>query len=180
MKERVRPYYNDQRFVIDIHGIFWIYQIIIFHNRIWWKLFFFQSFCSIILFSCQKQNVKFLYIYGMIEGYSSLECAFYLFTYAPGPWTLLHMYVCMYVFILFFTLSVFALNVYATLLNVRWNVCMIRIKLRIRTRTTRTSIIPNLLLKILCFFFILSYSLYVTCLCVISLKMFYQLHTIAI
>ena len=94
-------------------------------------ILFFQYFCSIILFSCQKQNVKFLYIYGMIEGYSSLECAFYLFTYAPGPWTLLHMYVCTYVFILFFSLSVFALNISYNWYVVRWNVCMSRAKLRI-------------------------------------------------
>ena len=155
----VRPYYYYQRFLIDKHVIFWIYQIIIFHNRIRRKLFIFQSFCSIILFSCQKQNVKFLYIYGMIEGYSSLECAFYLFTYAPGPWTLLHMYVCMYVFILFFSLSVFALNVYS---NVQWNVCMILIKLRICASWLALTL-SLICLKTHCFFFILSYSLCYIC-----------------
>ena len=89
-----------------------------------------------------------------------------------------HMCTYMHAFILFFSLSVFALNVYCS--YVQWNVYIIRIKLRICASWLTLVLSLNLLLEIHCFFFILSCSLYV---CVFSLKMFYQccipLHYIA-
>ena len=91
-----------------------------------------------------------------------------------------HMCTYMHVFILFFSLSVFALNVYCS--YVQWNVYIIRIKLRICASWLALVLSLNLLLEIHCFFFI-TILLFMLHVCMFSLKMFHQccipLHYIA-
>ena len=61
-----------------------------------------------------------------------------------------HMCTYMHAFILFFSLSVFALNVYCS--YVQWNVYIIRIKLRICASWLALVLSLNMLLEIQCFF----------------------------